>query len=142
MSFKEKFKNFFSTEEEYEYVEEVVDDSKVSTTKPKDNKNIVNLTKIQSSVSKVMLYEPTSYAEVQQIADNLLNKRSVVINLQKVDRVQAERIIDFLSGTVYAIKGDIQKLGVSTFLCAPENVEVSGEISVKTVDEDELEKGW
>lgn len=143
MSFKEKFKNFFSTEEEYEYVEEI------STEKPqqeeqgqKNNQNVVNLTKIESSVSKVILYEPTSYNEVQEIADNLLNKRSVVINLQQVDRQQAKRIVDFLSGTVYAIKGDIQKLGVSTFLCTPENVEVTGEISIETFDEDEFEKRW
>lgn len=143
MSFKEKFKNFFNTEDEYEYVEEVdVNETNFPELKQKQNKNIVNLTKIESTVSKVILYEPKSYNEVQEIADNLLNKRSVVINLQQVDRAQAKRIVDFLSGTVYAVKGDIQKLGVSTFLCTPENVEVSGSISVETYDEDELEKGW
>lgn len=143
MSFKEKFKNFFNTDDEYEYVEEVeIGESNLSELKQNGNKNVVNLTKIESSVSKVILYEPKSYNEVQEIADNLLNKRSVVINLQQVDRLQAKRIVDFLSGTVYAVKGDIQKLGVSTFLCTPENVEVSGTISVETYDEDELEKGW
>lgn len=143
MSFKEKFRNFFNTEDEYEYIEEVnVDETGLRESKNKQNKNVVNLTKIESSISKVILYEPKSYNEVQEIADNLLNKRSVVINLQQVDRTQAKRIVDFLSGTVYAVKGDIQKLGVSTFLCTPENVEVTGEISVDTYDEDGLEKGW
>lgn len=146
MSFKEKFRNFFNTEDEYEYVEEIEDikeeETNVPSTKPNHNKNVVNLTKIESSVSKVILHEPKSYNEVQEIADNLLNKRSIVINLQQVDRTQAKRIVDFLSGTVYAVKGDIQKLGVSTFLCTPENVEVTGEISVETVDEHEFEKGW
>jgi len=143
MSFKEKFKNFFNTDDEYEYVEEVeIGESNLPGLKQNGNKNVVNLTKIESTVSKVILYEPKSYNEVQEIADNLLNKRSVVINLQQVDRLQAKRIVDFLSGTVYAVKGDIQKLGVSTFLCTPENVEVSGTISVETYDEDELEKGW
>jgi len=143
MSFKEKFKSFFDTEDEYEYVEEVeVNETGLSELQQKNNQNVVNLTKIESSVSKVILYEPKSYNEVQEIADNLLNKRSVVINLQQVDRTQGKRIIDFLSGTVYAVKGDIQKLGVSTFLCTPENVEVTGEISVEMYEEDELEKGW
>lgn len=143
MSFKEKFRNFFNTEDEYEYIEEVeVNETGLQESKNKQNKNVVNLTKIESSISKVILYEPKSYNEVQEIADNLLNKRSVVINLQQVDRTQAKRIVDFLSGTVYAVKGDIQKLGVSTFLCTPENVEVTGEISVDTYDEDGLEKGW
>lgn len=143
MSFKEKFRNFFNTEDEYEYVEEIAQEkTDISETKQKHNQNVVNLTKIESSVSKVILHEPKSYNEVQEIADNLLNKRSIVINLQQVDRAQAKRIVDFLSGTVYAVKGDIQKLGVSTFLCTPENVEVTGEISVETFDEHEFEKGW
>jgi len=140
MSFREKFKNFFNTEEEYEYVEEVdVEESNVPGLSQRNQQpNVVNLTKIETSTAKVTLYEPRSYHEVQEIADNLLNKRSVVINLHQVDRQQAKRIVDFLSGTVYAIKGDIQKLGLSTFLCTPENVEVTGEISVDTFDEDEF----
>ncbi|HLS22864.1 MAG TPA: cell division protein SepF [Pseudogracilibacillus sp.] len=140
MSFREKLKNFFNTEEEYEYVEEVdVEESNVPGLSQRNQQpNVVNLTKIETSTAKVTLYEPRSYHEVQEIADNLLNKRSVVINLHQVDRQQAKRIVDFLSGTVYAIKGDIQKLGLSTFLCTPENVEVTGEISVDTFDEDEF----
>lgn len=140
MSFREKLKNFFNTEEEYEYVEEVdLEESNVPGLSQRNQQpNVVNLTKIETSTAKVTLYEPRSYHEVQEIADNLLNKRSVVINLHQVDRQQAKRIVDFLSGTVYAIKGDIQKLGLSTFLCTPENVEVTGEISVDTFDEDEF----
>lgn len=142
MSLKDKFKNFFNTDDEYEYIEEIeVDDLPVPQLNEKGNKNVVNLTKIQQSVSKMVLYEPTSYNEVQEIADNLLNKRSVVINLQRVDTVQAKRIVDFLSGTVYAIKGDIQKLGVATFLCTPDNVDVSGSISIDAFEE-EIERGW
>src|SRR5699024_12431408 len=91
--------------------------------------NVVNLSAIQQPVSKVMLCEPTSYNEVQEIADNLLNKRAVVINMQRVDHSQAKRIVDFLSGTVYAGKGDIQKLGAGTFLCTPDNIDVSGPLS-------------
>lgn len=139
MSLKEKFKNFFNTDEEYEYVEEIdVDETSNLQTKNKQDKNVINLTTIENTTAKVMLYEPKSYSEVQEIADNLLNKRAVVINLQKVDRNQAKRIVDFLSGTVYAVKGDIQKLGESTFLCTPENVEVKGTISVASFDDDDL----
>lgn len=139
MSLKEKFKNFFNTDEEYEYVEEIdVDETSNLQTKNKQDKNVINLTTIENTTAKVMLYEPKSYSEVQEIADNLLNKRAVVINLQKVDRNQAKRIVDFLSGTVYAVKGDIQKLGESTFLCTPDNVEVKGTISVASFDDDDL----
>lgn len=135
MSLKDKFKNFFDTNDEYEYEEiEITEDEYVEPRRR--NKNVVNLTKIENSVSQVILYEPKSYDEVQEIADNLLNNRSVVINLHQVDSAQAKRIVDFLSGTVYAVKGDIQKLGISTFLCTPENVEVSGSISVDTFEEE------
>jgi cell division inhibitor SepF len=51
------------------------------------------------------------------------------VNLQSIQKDQAKRIVDFLSGTVYAIGGDIQKIGVSIFLCTPDNVDVSGSIS-------------
>ena len=60
---------------------------------------------------------------------NLKNKRATIVNLQRIDREQAIRIIDFLSGTVYALGGEIQRVGTNIFLCTPDNVEVSGEIS-------------
>jgi len=146
MSFKDKFKNFFNTDDEYEYIEKEVDvpieETPSFESKQSKNKNVVSLTAIQQSSSKVVLYEPRSYNEVQEIADNLLNKRAVIINLQRIDTTQAKRIVDFLSGTVYAIKGDIQKLGLSTFLCTPENVDVSGTISNSNFEEVELDKGW
>ncbi|HLR22977.1 MAG TPA: cell division protein SepF [Pseudogracilibacillus sp.] len=138
MSMKDKFKNFFNMEEEYEYVEEYTEDPSTQaqpSTKKEKGKNVVNLSAIQQPVSKVMLCEPTSYNEVQEIADNLLNKRAVVINMQRVDHSQAKRIVDFLSGTVYAVKGDIQKLGAGTFLCTPDNIDVSGTISELNMEE-------
>ena len=52
--------------------------------------------------SKVVLVEPRVYAEAQDISEHLKNKRAVVVNLQRIDRDQGIRIIDFLSGTVYA----------------------------------------
>src|SRR5690625_4892011 len=143
MSIKEKFKNFFSTDDEYEYIEEYeVEEPESTHFKKKSGKNVVSLSAIQQPTAKVILCEPKSYDEVQEIANNLLNRRAVVINLQRVDHQQAKRIVDFLSGTVYAIKGDIQKLGLATFLCTPDNVDVTGTISLETYDEDELEKGW
>lgn len=53
----------------------------------------------------------------------------MVVNLQRIEKDQGKRIVDFLSGTVYAIGGDIQKIGTDIFLCTPDNVEVSGNIS-------------
>ncbi|WP_456085606.1 cell division protein SepF [Lentibacillus cibarius] len=108
----------------------------------RSGENVVNLTSIQQQSSKVVLYEPRNYNEAQEIADNVVNRRAVVINLHRVDHQQAKRIVDFLSGTVYAVNGDIQKLGSGTFLCTPENVDVSGSITNTLTEEDESYKGW
>ena len=82
--------------------------------------------------SKMMLLEPRAYSESQQIADYLKNRSAVVVNLKRVTPDQAKRIVDFLYGTIYAIGGDIQKLGGGIFLCTPKNVNVEGKISDET----------
>lgn len=86
------------------------------------------------SGNKMILLEPRAYSESQQIADHLKNRNSVVVNLKRVTTDQAKRIIDFLSGVIYAIGGSMQKIGVGIYICAPKNVNVQGKIS------DEAEK--
>lgn len=144
MSFKDKLKLLFSVEDEYEYeyLEEDADEPKSSENQQQDNKNVVSLTSMKQPTSKVVLCEPRTYNEVQEIADNIVNRRAVVISLERIDHKQAERIIDFLSGTVYALNGDMQKLGNQMFLCTPDNVKVSGSITETYFDEDEFGKGW
>ncbi|WP_341322608.1 cell division protein SepF [Solibacillus sp. FSL H8-0523] len=100
-----------------------------------NNNNVVSLQAAASSKnSKLVLIEPRVYAEAQDIAEHLKQRRATVVNLQRIDRDQGKRIIDFLSGTVYALGGDIQRIGNDIFLCTPENVEVSGEISNLTFE--------
>lgn len=147
MSMKNKFRSFF-WDDDYEYVEEEMEEENVEEPSPKqrsDKKqeqgNVVSLKSAKSS-SKMVLSEPSSYNEAQDIADQLVNRRAVVINLQRVDHHQAKRIVDFLSGTVYAIGGDIQKLGTQTFLCTPDNVEISGSISEVMAQEDDISRRW
>jgi len=145
VGFKNKLKSLFSVDEEYEY--EYVDEPYESDLDEEphaqqDKRNVVNLTSMKQPTSKVVLCEPRTYNEAQEIADNIMNRRSVVINLERLDHQQAKRIVDFLSGTVYALKGDIQKLGSQTFLCTPDNVEISGAISESHLGEDEFERGW
>ena len=86
---------------------------------------------------KMILLEPRAYSESQQIADHLKNRNSVVVNLKRVTAPQAKRIIDFLSGCIYAIGGSMQKIGVGIYLCTPKNVNVQGKI---TDDSEKKEK--
>ena len=95
-------------------------------------------TKVSADASgKMILLEPRAYSESQQIADHLKKKNTVVVNMKRVTPDQAKRIVDFLSGTVYALGGDLQKIGGGIFLCTPKNVDVEGAI---TDDEDKNKK--
>jgi cell division inhibitor SepF len=86
--------------------------------------------------NKMILLEPRAYSESQQIADHLKHRNSVVVNLKRVTSDQAKRIIDFLSGCIYAIGGTMQKVGVGIYLCAPKNVNVQGKISEDNKDKE------
>lgn len=118
----DKLKGFFVGEDN-DAVEASGDDEFYTTSKEDYH--------IQNGVagSKMMLLEPRAYSESQQIADYLKNRSAVVVNLKRVTPDQAKRIVDFLYGTIYAIGGDLQKLGGGIFLCTPNNVNVEGKIS-------------
>ncbi|MBQ9181626.1 MAG: cell division protein SepF [Bacilli bacterium] len=85
---------------------------------------------------KMILLEPRAYSESQQIADHLKSRNTVVVNLKRVTSDQAKRIVDFLSGTIYAIGGDLQKIGGGIFLCTPNNINVQGKITDETEGKD------
>jgi len=129
MSLKDTIKkSLFPNNEEIEYED---DELEVSDVKEKD---------IVKGGSKMVLVEPRAFSESQQIADNLKRKNSVVVNLKRVTNDQAKRIIDFLSGTLYAINGDMQKLGNGIYLCTPRNVDVEGRITDETEDKKSKKK--
>jgi len=111
----DKFKSFFSGGE-------VVEQDEVPATEYYGEQTV-------DASNKMMLLEPRAYSESQQIADYLKNRSAVVVNLKRVTPDQAKRIVDFLSGTLYAIGGDLQKLGGGIFLCTPNNINVEGKIS-------------
>ena len=99
-----------------------------------NSRNVVTMNQASQSYTaqeslKMCLFEPRVFSDTQDIADELKNRRATLVNLQRIDQVSAKRIIDFLSGTVYAIGGDIQRVGTDIFLCTPDNVEVAGSIT-------------
>ena len=144
MSIKSKIKTFFFLEDEFDDDDQLAEEEIEPTRANKHSaskQNVVSLQSVQKA-SKLVLCEPRIYAEAQEIADHLKNRRSIVVNLQRIDHDQAKRIVDFLSGTVYALGGDIQKIGVNIFLCTPDNVEVSGNISELMHEHDLQESRW
>lgn len=88
-----------------------------------------NALKENDGKGKMILLEPRAYSESQQIADHLRMRNTVVVNLKRVTSDQAKRIVDFLSGTIYALDGDLQKIGGGIFLCTPNNINIQGKIT-------------
>ncbi len=127
----DKFKKFLTGEEENP--NQTVEDEYYADAEE-------TLNNIASNGNKMILLEPRAYSESQQIADHLKKRNSVVVNLKRVTPDQGKRIVDFLSGTVYAIGGDLQKLGTGIFLCTPKNINIEGKITEENDNEDKEEK--
>ncbi|MTI81365.1 MAG: cell division protein SepF [Firmicutes bacterium] len=114
-------------EEEDFYDEEQLDGSPDEEGKMGKRKGTVVSLHTQRQV-QVVLSEPSSYEEVQEIADNLKNHRPVIVNLEKADADLAQRVIDFMSGTTYALGGSMQKVGKNIFLFVPNNIDIANDL--------------
>lgn len=103
-------------------------------TKRSQNK-VVNIH--STSQFKVIVMQPESFNDARDVCDHLKNKKPIVVNLGSVQKETAQRIIDFLSGSIYALDGNIQKVSSDIFIVAPHNVDIMGdfkeEITGKTV---------
>ena len=99
------------------------------------NKGQVSAMNVNAMMSKVIIREPKQYSDAQNIADCLKESLPVFINLQRLDKGEGRRVIDFLSGTIYAIDGDIQRVGNDLFLCTPNSVETDGAVTEASGDE-------
>ena len=132
------FKKWFKDEENDVFGVDGVEDSYYAL-KPEE------ALKDNNGGSKMILLEPRAYSESQQIVDHLKNRNTVVVNLKRVTSDQAKRIIDFLSGVIYAIGGSMQKIGVGIYFVAPKNVNVQGKITddaEKTSKNNDEELDW
>ncbi|PYI54563.1 cell division protein SepF [Paenibacillus flagellatus] len=147
MGVMNRFLNFVGLQDEEEVIEQretrMPEETEEHETVPAESRksNKGNIVSIHSQRNvRVVLTEPRSYEETQDIADHLRSRRPVVVNLQRVRTDQAIRIVDFLSGTVYALNGGISKVGPNIFLCTPDSVEIQGAISEMLDEQDEIHR--
>jgi len=109
-------------EAEQEFLETTAQEEAEYTVKKGKVVNIHTTTQL-----KVVVVTPETFDEARDIADHLKQKKPVVINLEGVEKEIARRIVDFLSGSVYALDGNIQKISSGIFLIAPYNVGIMGD---------------
>jgi cell division inhibitor SepF len=142
MGLKSTFKRFFDLDEEVEEARQVKDNhltpvqapSRTSRsvpvrTVPSQSQNVVHLKSVPTSqATRVILVEPTKYEDVLTIADHLQNRKAVVFNVQRLTREEAMRVVDFISGAIHIMNGSIKKVSSNAFLCALDNVDISGDI--------------
>ena len=133
MGLMDKLKDTFTTvDDEIEEVELNRDEARVlsSYEEPKNK----GLSKVSNN-TKMVLFEPRSFEEAEEVAKHLKERRAAVINLHRLQREYSQRTIDFLSGVVFALDGTIQKIGHNVILCTPASIGVHGAISLDGSEE-------
>lgn len=139
MSFKDKLKNILNPIEDDDYIE--LDPEEFEEI-PVESLSEYEMTKGSGRMqfpndTQMVLFEPRSFEESEEVGTYLKQKRAAVVNLHRLQRDYAQRTIDFLTGVVFALDGTIQKIGQDVILCTPNTVSVEGEISMNIEDLDE-----
>ena len=81
-----------------------------------------------SNKQEVVLFRPANFGETTKAADALRSNKAVVLNLENVDKAMSRRVVDFLSGCVYALSGSVKKIAQSAYLFCPHNMDVVGDL--------------
>jgi Uncharacterized protein conserved in bacteria len=136
MSFMEDLKRWAKGEDDEEDLEEFAlakknrssdDEVSIPVTDFRRNKDkVVNIN--ATTQLSVVLVKPEKFENAAEIADHLREKRTVVLNLEQTNKDVARRMVDFLSGVVYAQDGKIKKVANSTFIITPYTVDIMGDL--------------
>ena len=122
-----------SDDEEFDEEEYVQQDNSDNNQIPLNSINHNNVVSIKSGIdaakSQIVLYEPRVYSDAKDVAQNLLKNKAVVINFSRMEDGAARRVVDFITGTIYALNGEIQRIGDKIFLATPPKFQTDGKIS-------------
>ena len=119
----------YDDENVYEYEDEE-EETEVEDRKLFGRKNkVVPMQQAQGNSIKMVISQPTTFEQSVEICSFIKEKKSVIVNLEYVNKDVARRIVDFISGGVYALDGYIQKISNSIFLVAPSNYEITNEMA-------------
>ena len=89
---------------------------------------IVNGRASAANKQEVVLFRPGSFNDTSKAADDLRSRKAVIVNMENVDKAMARRVVDFLSGCVYALDGDVKKIAQSAYLFCPHNMDIVGDL--------------
>ena len=83
---------------------------------------------MSSGKQEVVLFHAKTFDDAAKAADELRRKKAVILNMENVDKALTRRVVDFLSGSVYALDGSVKKIAQSTYLFCPHNMDVVGDL--------------
>ena len=126
MGVLDKMKNFIApVDDDYDEEELEVEEDEIAVPVKYEQPQTKGVTKLASD-TKMVLFEPRSFDEAEEVAKHLKERRAAVVNLHT---------IDFLTGVVFALDGTIQKIGHNVILCTPKSIAVHGEITLDSNEE-------
>lgn len=145
-----KFWNFFGVEQEDDDEEELENEDYELESYEDDEEDerrifggrknkVVSMP--QSNQIKMVISQPTTFDQSEEICQYLKERKACVVNLEYVNKDVARRIVDFISGGVYALNGHIQKVSNSIFLIAPANYDIANEMGREEV-KSKLNVSW
>ena len=100
----------------------------VSTPAPSFDGKVLNMSSSNANKQEVVLFRPGSFNDTSKAADDLRAHKAVIVNMENVDTAMARRVVDFLSGCVYALDGDVKKIAQSAYLFCPHNMDIGGDL--------------
>ena len=130
----------YEEENVYDYEDEEENTTEDRKLFGKKNK-VVSMPQTQNNAIKMVISQPTTFEQSDEICSFLKEKKSVIVNLEYVNKDVARRIVDFISGGVYALDGYIQKVSNSIFLVAPSNYEITNEMAREEI-KNKLSVSW
>ena len=133
---EENLENNYDVEEENENEIEDSEDRKIWGRK---NSKVVSMPQVQQV--KMVISQPTTFEQSEYICDLLKEKKSIIVNLEYVNKDIARRIVDVVSGAVHALDGHIKKISNSIFLVAPYNYDIENEMAREEI-KNKLSVSW
>lgn len=128
----EKLGSFFGLSDEENYdAETQTNQQQDESVDYSDNQKVVSMNSssaTKSASSKIAIYQPRVYGDAKTVSKQLLNNKAVIVNFNNISDEQAKRIVDFLTGTVFALNGEIKRVGDKIFLCTPPKFQIDGSI--------------
>ena len=131
----------YEDEDIYDYDNEQEEEEDKKRFGRKNNNKVVNMQQSQPNAIKMVISQPTTFEQSDEICSFLKERKSVIVNLEYVNKDVARRIVDFISGAVYALDGYIQKVSNSIFLVAPSNYEITNEMAREEI-KSKLSVSW